>query len=58
MKLHSLQRTVFMKRQEPQLWFSMSHPMIMKATEGIILLKKAGTSTGTHKLPEEEFPTF
>lgn len=24
----------------------------------IILLKKAGTLTGTHKLPEEEFPTF
>lgn len=32
--------------------------MIMKATEGIILLKKAGTSTGTHKLPEEKFPTL
>lgn len=36
----------------------MSHPMIMKATEAIILLKEPGTSTGTHKLPEEEFPTF
>lgn len=36
----------------------MSHPMIMKATEGIILLKKAGTLTGTHKLPEEKFPAF
>lgn len=36
----------------------MSHPMIMRATEGIILLKKAGISTGTHKLPKEEFPTL
>lgn len=38
MKSHSPERTVFMKRQELQLWFSMSRPMIMKPTQGIILL--------------------
>lgn len=46
-----------MKRQQLQLWFFMSHPMIMKPTEGFILLRKPSTSTVTLKLPEEEFPT-